>query len=392
MRRSPQYVSTASTSASSSSSARRPLFCAPPKSQMATPPGPAQVDAVVRDQRGELLRRACSVEQVAQQAPAQAPRGDDLVAALEQVERDQALEERQRRVDELGARGVRRRRDDEPFHLAVEHDLAAEVPRVAHLDDAERTRVRELGPRLPHLARAARGVGDARAGDHAADAVEQQHRHADERRHLGQQLVRARLRDQQVEQVVLQGDRAAQTMQVRGGQHVVDVREDVARERARGKRQDRQLELLRARHHLLRDLVQEVPQRDHQRRGVDAREAVQDPHAHGGILVPGAPRVDEHALAREVRHRVVGVREVDALDDPAQTDVAGHGRQPEAGVVQQLTHREDARRRSSQARSRRHPVLRHGVQVPTSTQKECASGCHHHVRVGGYSTTAGIER
>ena len=39
MRRSPQYVSTASTSASSSSSARRPLFCAPPKSQMASRQG-----------------------------------------------------------------------------------------------------------------------------------------------------------------------------------------------------------------------------------------------------------------------------------------------------------------------------------------------------------------
>ena len=66
-------------------------------------PRPVQVHPVLRDQRRQLLRGAGAGEEVAQQAAAEAPRGDDLVAALEQLQRDEALQEGERHVHELGA-------------------------------------------------------------------------------------------------------------------------------------------------------------------------------------------------------------------------------------------------------------------------------------------------
>ena len=131
-------------------------------------------------------------------------------------------------------------------------------------------------------------------------------------------------------------------MKVGGRQRVVDVGEDGARERAGRKGEDRQLELQRAVHELRGDLVDEVAERDDQRRSVDARQPVELVEADARVSVPGAAGGDEHALAGQVWDRVVGVREVDAFDEPAQPHVAGHGRQAEAGVSQKLAHGEDA--------------------------------------------------
>ena len=57
--------------------------------------------------------------------------------------------------------------------------------------------------------------------------------------------------------------------------------------RARRQREQGQLVVQRALDDLLGHLVQEVPERHHQRRRVDARQAVDDPDALLGVLVPG---------------------------------------------------------------------------------------------------------
>ena len=230
---------------------------------------------MLEDPRGELLRRRRPRDELTQQTLAHALGGHDLVAAAEQVERDEPLQERERRVRELGVRRIRRERHEQPLHLAVQHDLATDEPGVAVLHEAHgRGGRRGRRPRLPRARRQARCVSRAGVPDRLAGAVEQKDGQGDQRSHLGEELVDGRVGDQQIQQVVLHGHRAPQPVQVAGGQGVVHVREHRADGHAPDL-EDGQPELQGVLDHARRHSIDEVIHHDAQRGRVDGRDAIQ---------------------------------------------------------------------------------------------------------------------
>ena len=172
--------------------------------------------------------------------------------------------------------------------------------------------------------------------------VEGQHRHPDERRDLGEHLVDPGVGDQQVQKVVLHGHRAAQPVQVRGRERVVDVGEDGPRQDPHGDLDDGHPQLPGSRRELGRNAFEVVPHRDGQGRGVDGGQAIQQPEA--GLSVGAEPPAgdDQDALAGQVGHGVCGIGEMDAFHGSAEARLAGRHLQPETGVLHQFAHRQDA--------------------------------------------------